>query len=89
MPTKEKEQKIAESELKLKEREQAASSWRNPLVVAILAAAIAAAGNAGISVYNGRSQRQLESQKADQARVQKCSEPMVTRNSQRAIYNSC
>jgi hypothetical protein len=66
---KEKEQRIAEFELKLKEREQAASSWRNPLVVAILAAAIAAAGNAGISVYNGRSQRQLESQKADQARV--------------------
>jgi N-acetylmuramoyl-L-alanine amidase len=66
---KEKEQKIAESELKLKEREQAASSWRNPLVVAILAPAIAAAGNAGISVYNGRSQRHLESQKADQARV--------------------
>ena len=66
---KEREQTTREDELKLHQLDQAASWWRNPLVVAILAATVAAAGNAAISIYNGISQRQLESQKADQARV--------------------
>lgn len=42
----ERELVIKEAELELRRNEQAGSGWRNPLVVAILAATVAAAGNA-------------------------------------------
>ncbi|KNH29495.1 hypothetical protein ACS77_02100 [Pseudomonas syringae] len=58
-----------ETELELKRTELASSSWRNPLVVAIMAATVAATGNAVVSVLNGFSQRNLEEQKSEQARI--------------------
>lgn len=66
---KEREASLRQEELALKKEDQSSSWWRNPLTVAVLAGALAAAGNAGISVYNGRSQRQLEAEKAEQSRV--------------------
>jgi tetratricopeptide (TPR) repeat protein len=67
--SKEREQANKEAELDLKKEEQAASRWRNPLIVAIMAAAIAAAGNAGITFINGVLQRNLEAQKSEQTRI--------------------
>lgn len=66
-----KERQLAadETELELKRTELASSSWRNPLVVAIIAATVAATGNAVVSVLNGSSQRNLEEQKSEQARI--------------------
>src|SRR5260370_15020152 len=49
----ERELAVKEGELQLRRKEQSGSSWRNPLVVAILAAAAAAAGNAVVAVVNG------------------------------------
>jgi hypothetical protein len=66
---KEREQAIKEAELTLKKEEHAISQWRNPLVVAIFAAAVAASGNAVVAFTNGAFQRQLESQKSEQARI--------------------
>ena len=51
-------------ELDLKQKEQERSNWSNPLVVAILAAAIAGLGNAVVAMINGRLQRQIEESKA-------------------------
>lgn len=65
----EAERRFREREISLKEREQATSKWRTPLVVAIYAAAIAAAGNAVVAFTNGVFQRQLEGQKSEQARI--------------------
>ena len=66
---KEKELKAKESEIELKNKEHARSEWRNPLVVAIMAATIAAGGNAIVAVVNGQLQRQLEDQKSEQSRI--------------------
>jgi hypothetical protein len=65
----ERELAIKEGELELRRKEQVGSGWRNPLVVAILAAAVAAAGNAVVVVVNGHFERGLESQKSEQARI--------------------
>lgn len=65
----EREIQIKEQELALKRTELARSGWRNPLVVAIIAAAIAAAGNATVAVINGSQQRDLERQRAEEARI--------------------
>jgi len=65
----ERELAIKETELELRRKEQTGSGWRNPLVVAILAATVAAAGNAVVAVVNGRLERDLESQKSEQARI--------------------
>jgi hypothetical protein len=54
-----------EQELAAKRHDQAASPWTNPLVLAILAAAIAAVGNAVVATVNGRMQRRLEVTKRD------------------------
>jgi hypothetical protein len=54
----EREQANKDAELELKRQEQASSKWWNPLVVAILAAALAALGNAIVTVINGRLQRE-------------------------------
>ena len=56
----EREQESKEAEVQAKWREQPASPWSNPLVLAILAAAIAAVGNAVVATVNGRMQRRLE-----------------------------
>ncbi len=67
--TRERELRIQESELDLKRAEHTAAQWRNPLVVGIFAAAVAAAGNALVSYTNANAQRELEAQKAEQARI--------------------
>ncbi|HEX8265721.1 MAG TPA: trypsin-like peptidase domain-containing protein [Pyrinomonadaceae bacterium] len=64
----EREQKSREAEIELKRKEQAISGWRNPLVITILAAALAAFGNAGVTLLNGRQQRNLEKENGDRQR---------------------
>jgi hypothetical protein len=49
----------AQSAIKAQER----SRWANPLVLALLAAAFAAAGNAAVAWINGSAQRTLESER--------------------------
>ena len=56
-------------EVAVKERDQASSKWRSPLVVAILAATAAAVGNAVVAVVNGGQQVALEDSKAESARI--------------------
>ena len=51
-------------ELAVKEREEARSRWSHPLVVAVLAAAVAGMANAIITTMNGSLQRDLEREKA-------------------------
>jgi len=51
-------------ELDLKQQEQQRSKWTNPLVVAILAAAVAGLGSAVVAMINGRLQRDIEQSKA-------------------------
>ena len=65
----ERELALKEAELKLKREDEASSSWRSPLVVAILAATLAAAGNAVIAIVNGNLQRDLDDRKAEQTRI--------------------
>ncbi|SAL88769.1 hypothetical protein AWB74_08722 [Caballeronia arvi] len=65
----EREVAVKEKELTIKEAENAASKWRNPLVVAIFAAAVAAAGNAVVALTNGIFQRQLETQTSEHSRI--------------------
>lgn len=60
---------LATQELELKKLETAHSGWRSPLVVAILAATIAATGNAVVAFTNGILQRELENEKAEQTRI--------------------
>jgi hypothetical protein len=59
----EREQANRDAETNLKREEQAASKWRSPLTVAILAAAIAVIGNAGVAALNGWLQRNLDDTK--------------------------
>jgi hypothetical protein len=66
---KEREQANHDAELRLKEREHQASTWRSPLVVAIFAASVAAFGNAVVAVVNGSLQRDVESSKAESVRI--------------------
>ena len=66
---KEREQSTREGELELKRSEQSSARWRSPLVVGVFAAAVAATGNALVSYSNASSQRDLEAQKAEQARI--------------------
>jgi hypothetical protein len=61
----EREQANRDAETELKRAEQASSRWRSPLVVAILAGAVAASGNAVVAWVNGTLQRDLESRKRD------------------------
>ena len=60
---KEREQANRDSEVRLKEREIRASTWKSPLTVAVFAAAVAGAGNAIVAIVNGSLQRELESSK--------------------------
>ena len=63
----EAEVRLREREIALKEREadqrsrdQRGGRWTNPLVLAVLAAALAATGNALVAWINGSAQRELE-----------------------------
>ena len=62
---KERDQDNRDAELEIKRRDLASSKWRSPLIVAILAAAVAALGNAGVTLVNGTLQRELENTKRD------------------------
>ena len=81
---KDREQSAREAELELKRRELAQAGWRNPLVLSIIAAAIAASGNALVTWGNGMQQRALEDQKSEQARIL---EMIKTGNADRAAEN--
>jgi hypothetical protein len=63
---KEQDQRLHERELNNQERELRKARWTNPLVLAILAAAIAGGANAGVSVINNIYQLRLENFKATQ-----------------------
>jgi GH24 family phage-related lysozyme (muramidase) len=65
----EREQATRDAELALAREAHAAARWKSPVVVAILAAAVAAAGNALVAYTNNRSQTELEAQKSEQARI--------------------
>jgi hypothetical protein len=58
------EYQLKSRELDLKQQEQQRSKWTNPLVVAILAAAVAGLGSAVVAMINGRLQRDIEQSKA-------------------------
>jgi hypothetical protein len=66
---KEKEQQTREDALDHQRDEYRRSGWRNPLVLALIAAAIAALGNAVVVMINGTLQRQLEDRRAEQLRI--------------------
>ena len=66
---KEREQDNRDRDLQIKEREQRASAWRNPLAVAIFAAAAAATGNAVVAFVNGTLARGVEDSKAESTRI--------------------
>src|SRR5262249_47883548 len=57
---KEQEQSARATEMRLREFEARRSTWTNPLVLAIFAAAIAAFGNAIVAFINGGEQRAAE-----------------------------
>lgn len=62
----EREQAAKEAEPQSKRHEPSAAPWyTNPLVLAILAAAVAAFGNAGVATVNGVMQRKLETAKRE------------------------
>jgi hypothetical protein len=65
----EREIALKEAELELRRKEHAVAGWRSPLVVAVLAAALGAAGNAVVSYTNASLERQLEDQKSEQQRL--------------------
>lgn len=63
------DQELRREDLALRRSEQERSRWTNPLVLAIVAAAIAALGNAVVAGVNGRQQRSLERERANANRV--------------------
>jgi hypothetical protein len=60
---------IKEEDLRLRKEELERSRWRSPLVVAILAAAVAALGNAAVALVNGLQGQTLEDTRAESARI--------------------
>jgi hypothetical protein len=63
------EYELRKRDLELRERDASRSRWSNPLVLAVLAAAIAGFGNAAAIWLNGRQARDLEETKAEAARI--------------------
>lgn len=61
----EREIAVKEDEARIRSREIERSRWANPLVLAILAAALAATGNAIVAYISSRSQLELERYKSD------------------------
>lgn len=84
MALKERDQALREADVSLKRAEHESSRWRNPLVVAILAATVAALGNAVVAYTSGSAQRRLEADKAEQARIL---EVIKTGNADKAAEN--
>lgn len=66
---KERECHLKESELYIRKAEHESSHWKNPLIVAIFAAAVAALGNAVVVYINAHSQTMLEAQKSEHERI--------------------
>ena len=66
---KEAEQLTAEQDLAIRKDEAARSRWRSPLVVAILAAAVAATGNAVVAFVGGYQGQALEDRRAESTRI--------------------
>ena len=60
---------LRERELALKDREARRARLWNPLAIAILGAAVAAAGNAYVSLQNSKSSLEVETLKAEFARI--------------------
>lgn len=60
---------LRERELRLHEEDAKKFHWKNPLVIAILAAAIAASGNAVVAFVNGRHEDALELRREDAQRI--------------------
>jgi hypothetical protein len=60
---------LRKREVAIKERDESRSRWSSPLVLAVLAAATAALGNAAAIWLNGIEQRNLETTKTEQARI--------------------
>ncbi len=58
--------------------------WLNPIIVAILAAAVAGIGNAGVALLNAKSQADLDKQRAEQQRIL---EVIKTGNTEAAAAN--
>jgi GH24 family phage-related lysozyme (muramidase) len=58
--------------------------WLSPIIVAILAAAVAGLGNAGVALLNAKSQADLEKQRAEQERIL---EVIKTGNTEAAATN--
>ena len=67
--TVERELRLKESELELKRAELRASKWWNPLVVAIMAVALAAVGNIAVAYRNGEQQRAADLVRVEQQRM--------------------
>jgi hypothetical protein len=63
------EYELRKREIEIKERDQSRSRWSSPVVLAVLAAALAGLGNAAVTWLNGVEQRNLEAERAEQARA--------------------
>jgi hypothetical protein len=55
-------------ELDIKETETSRARWTNPLVIAVLSAALAGLGSVVATVYSASQQRDADTRKAEQAR---------------------
>lgn len=75
---------IKRAELASKKRDLDTPKWSNPLVIAIMAGALAALGNAVVAVINGGQQVALEDRKSEQSRILKVIE---TGDTERAAEN--
>lgn len=64
----EREQANRDLELELRRQEQLRTRWSSPLVVAILAAAVAGMSNAAVTMVNGLVQDKIEREKAEKTR---------------------
>lgn len=60
---------LKQRELDIKEKESKRARWSNPIALAILAATIAAIGNAWVALTNGQIQKEIEENKASEART--------------------
>jgi hypothetical protein len=63
------EYELRKREIEIKERDQSRSRWSSPVVLAVLAAALAGLSNAAVHWQEGSLQRRLEADKAVQARI--------------------
>ena len=64
-----REYELRKREIEIKERDQSRSRWSSPVVLAVLAAALAGLSNAAVTLQNGLEQRKLEAEKAGQAKI--------------------